>query len=201
VNAVAVGDLPQIDEFACVGCGACVSECPVKVFDLAHYTDSQTEAELEGLLEGKSEDIRIIGFFGDVLAYVAADSAGTARMEYPPGIRIMRVPSASRIARREILMAFALGADGVVLSDEEGGEIAHIVEKRIEALRGELDSLGIGKDRVTFVPMLLPIYKVLPKMIETFDKKIRQLGKVSEEARAKAATAAEKMSEPVFGKR
>jgi len=200
VNAVAVGDLPQIDDFACVGCGACVSECPVKVFDLAHYTDSQTEAELEGLLDGRSEGIKIIGFFGDVLAYVAADSAGTARMEYPPGIRIMRVPSAARIARHEILKAFALGADGVVLSDEEGGEIAHIIEKRIEALRGELDSLGIGKDRVTFVPMLLPIYKVLPKMIETFDKKIRQLGKVSEEARAKAAAAAEKMSEPVFGK-
>ncbi len=85
---------------------------------------------MEGLLAGEGDDVRIIGFFGDVLAYVAADTAGTASMEYPSGIRIMRVPSAARIARREVLEAFAAGADGVLLSDEEGGEMAHVVEDR-----------------------------------------------------------------------
>lgn len=200
VRAISVGDMPSVDQIACIGCGACVSECPVSVFDLAHYTDEQLRAEVEGVLEDESDDVRTIGFFGDVLSYVAADSAGTARIEYTAKIHIVRVPSAARVARKEILEAFAAGADGVVLSDEEGGEIADVVERRIEAMSDELDSLGIGKDRVGFIPMLLPIYKVLPKMIENFEKKVVALGKLSPEARAKAREAAGKRAEPVFGK-
>jgi heterodisulfide reductase subunit A len=194
-----VDEFPSVDTIACIGCGACVSECPEKVFELANYTDSQIDAEIRGLLDDASPDIRVIGFFGDVLAYVAADTAGTARLEYPSSIRIMRVPSAARIGRREILEAFADGADGVVLSDEEGGEIAHIVEARLKSLAPELDALGLGKDRVTFVPMLLPIYKVLPKYVDTFDKKIKQLGKVPKEVRMKALDACKQKVDPVFG--
>ena len=199
VRAISVDEFPSVDTIACIGCGACVSECPEKVFELANYTDSQIDAEIRGLLDDASPDIRVIGFFGDVLAYVAADTAGTARLEYPSSIRIMRVPSAARIGRREILEAFADGADGVVLSDEEGGEIAHIVEARLKSLAPELDALGLGKDRVTFVPMLLPIYKVLPKYVDTFDKKIKQLGKVPKEVRMKALDACKQKVDPVFG--
>jgi coenzyme F420-reducing hydrogenase delta subunit len=156
---------------------------------------------MKGLLDEASPDVRILGLFGDLLAYVAADSAGTARLEYPPSVRIMRVPSAARTGRREILRAFAYGADGVLLSDEEGGEIAHIVEERLKALGPELDALGIGRDRVTFVPMLLPVYKVLPKYVDTFDKKVKQLGKVANEIRAKALEASGTRHDPVFGPR
>ncbi len=201
VNAVAVGDLPQVDQIACIGCGACVSECPVRVFDLAHYTDRQVAAAVEGLLAAPSDDVRVLGVFGDVLAYVAADTAGTARLEYPSAIRILRLPSAARFARKEILKAFAAGADGVMLSDEEGGELAHVVEERLKALWPELDRLGIGRERVTFMPMLLPIYKVLPKFVDTFEKKVRQLGKLGEAARASAREASERESEPVFGRK
>ncbi len=200
-GSITVGDLPEVDQISCIGCGACVSECPVRVFDLAHYTDQQVAASIEGLLSEPSEDVRVLGVFGDVLAYVAADSAGTARMEYPPAIRIIRLPSAARLARREILKAFADGADGVMLSDEEGGEIAHIVEERLKALGPELDGLGIGRERVTFVPMLLPIYKVLPKFVDTFEKKVRQLGKLGDEARSKAREAAGMQSDPVFARK
>jgi len=199
VRAIQVDEFPRVDSIACIGCGACVSECPEGVFGLAHYTDSQIHDEITGILDKDAMGLRIIGFFGDVLAYVAADTAGTARLEYPPSIRMMRVPSAARIGRKEILLAFASGADGVMLSDEEGGEIAHIVESRLKALAPELDSLGIGKDRVTFVPMLLPVYKVLPKLVDTFDKKIKQLGKVPKEVREKALEASRTKVTPVFG--
>lgn len=200
-RAISVGEMPEIDQIACIGCGACVSECPTKVFELAHYTDRQLRQQVEGVLEGETDETRIIGFFGDVLAYVAADLAGTARMEYPASIRVIRVPSAARTGRGEILTAFGKGADGVVLSDEEDGEAAHLTEKRLEALGPELDALGIGSDRVVFIPMLLPIYKVLPKMIETFDKKVASLGTLSPEVRARALAAAETPSDPVFGRK
>ena len=201
VKAIQVDEFPRIDSIACIGCGACVSECPEGVFDLAHYTNSQIEAEISGILDEDAQGIRILGFFGDTLAYVAADSAGTARLEYPPSMRMMRMPSAARIGRKEILLAFARGADGVALSDEEGGEIGHIVETRLKALSPELDALGIGKDRVVFIPMLLPVYKVLPKLVDNFDKKIKQLGKLPKEARKKALEALSIRTTPVFGPR
>jgi heterodisulfide reductase subunit A len=201
VKAIQVDEFPRIDTIACIGCGACVSECPEHVFELAHYTTDQVEAEIKGLMEGESEDIRILGAFGDILAYVTADTVGTARMEYPTSIRIMRVPSAARLGRKEILEAFAWGADGVLLSDEEGGEIGHIVEERLKALGPELDGIGIGKDRVTFVPMLLPVYKVLPKYVDTFDKKIRTMGKLPKQVRLKALEASRLKATPVFGPR
>ena len=200
MNAVSVNEMPSIDQIACIGCGACVSECPTDVFDLAHYTDKQLRAEVEGILSEDSNEIRTIGFFGDILAYVAADSAGTARIQYPPGIHIIRVPSAARVGRKEILHAFASGADGVVLSDEEGGEAAHAVEKRLEVLGEELDALGIGRARVAFIPMLLPIYKVLPKMIEAFEKKVKAAGKLSPDAIANARKAMDEEAAPVFGR-
>lgn len=199
VKAIQVDEFPRIDTITCIGCGACVSECPEGVIDIAHYTDSQLDAEMKGLLNEEGADIRILGMFGDVLAYVAADSAGTARMEYPASIRMMRLPSAARAGRREILRAFAYGADGVLLSDEEGGEMSHIVEERLKALGPELDALGIGKGRITFVPMLLPVYKVLPKYIDTFDKKVKQLGRLSKETRKRALEAAGLKVNPVFG--
>jgi len=69
----------------------------------------------------------------------------------------------------------------------------------LKSLGPELDALGIGKDRVVFVPMLLPIYKVLPKLVDNFDKKVKALGKVSKESRAKALEASKKKADPVFG--
>jgi hypothetical protein len=47
--------------------------------------------------------------------------------------------------------------------------------------------------------MLLPVYKVLPKLIDTFDKKIKQLGKIPPEIRMRALEAAKVKSMPVFG--
>jgi heterodisulfide reductase subunit A len=197
-HAIVVDALPELDTIACIGCGACVSECPTKVFDLAHYTDGQLDATTRGLLADEGDDIRILGFFGDVLSYVAADSAGTARMEYSPSTRILRVPSAARVARSEILRAFAYGADGVILSDEENGEMARIAEERLKSMGEELDSLGIGRGRVVFIPMLLPIYKVLPKLIDNFDKKVGLLGRLPDDVRSRALEASRETKPPVF---
>ncbi|MCJ7607689.1 MAG: FAD-dependent oxidoreductase [Thermoplasmata archaeon] len=197
-RAIVIDGLPELDLIACIGCGACVSECPTKVFDLAHYTDGQLDAAVRGLLSGEGDDIRILGFFGDVLSYVAADSAGTARMEYSPSTRILRVPSAARVARSDILRAFAYGADGVMLSDEENGEMANIAEERLKSMGEELDSLGIGRGRVVFIPMLLPIYRVLPKLIDNFDKKVGRLGRLPDDARSRALEASQETKPPVF---
>ncbi|MEE9150883.1 MAG: FAD-dependent oxidoreductase, partial [Thermoplasmata archaeon] len=96
VNAITLEPEIALDSFTCIGCGACIPECEFDALDMWHYTEAQIKAGISGILEGKVEGSEpvIIGFFGDRLAYTAADSAGTARIHYSPEIRIIRVPTA-----------------------------------------------------------------------------------------------------------
>ena len=66
------------------------------------------------------------------------------------------------------MIAFENGADGVLLSEEGGGEFSELIEKRLEECRPILEEKGIKKDRLQFMPMLLPTFKVMPKMIDMF---------------------------------
>ena len=104
-------------------------------------------------------------------------------MSYPYEIRIIRVPTAARISLKHILFAFSRGADGVLLSDEEGGELIDVIDKRLEEYRAKLEELGLEKDRLQFMPMLLPTFKVMPKLIDMFVKKVKKMGRVMEERR------------------
>jgi coenzyme F420-reducing hydrogenase delta subunit len=49
-------------------------------------------------------------------AYAAADLAGVSRLQYPPNLRVIRVPCSGRINPNFILQSFARGADGVLVA-------------------------------------------------------------------------------------
>jgi len=49
-------------------------------------------------------------------SYAAADLAGSMRLEYPPNVRIIRVPCTGRVDGLHMLRALEKGADGVFLS-------------------------------------------------------------------------------------
>ena len=48
--------------------------------------------------------------------YAGADLAGISRIQYPPNIRIIRVPCTGRINPFYIVKALQTGADGVLVS-------------------------------------------------------------------------------------
>jgi F420-non-reducing hydrogenase iron-sulfur subunit len=48
-------------------------------------------------------------------AYMAADTAGSLRQEYPANIKIIRLPCTGKTDARYILEAFEKGADGVYI--------------------------------------------------------------------------------------
>lgn len=77
----------------------------------------KTEAEYKGtmIMNGVFEP-KIVAFCCNWCAYSAADLAGVSRLQYPSGIRIIRVMCSSRVNPNFILTAFHLGADGVLLS-------------------------------------------------------------------------------------
>lgn len=95
----------------------------------------------------------IIGFTCNWCSYRAADLAGTARIEYPPNVRLIRVMCSGRIDPAFVLKALADGADGVLIAGCHPGE-CHYLEQNIKALRRHrlllrtLAQLGIEPERV-----------------------------------------------------
>jgi len=59
---------------------------------------------------------KIIAFACNWCAYSAADLAGVSRLQYPTGMRIIRVLCSGRINPNFILKSFELGADGVLVA-------------------------------------------------------------------------------------
>lgn len=59
---------------------------------------------------------KIIGFCCNWCSYAGADLAGVSRLQYPPSIRIIRVPCSGRVNPQFVIRAFQRGADGVLVS-------------------------------------------------------------------------------------
>ncbi|HHY95122.1 MAG TPA: hydrogenase iron-sulfur subunit, partial [Firmicutes bacterium] len=65
---------------------------------------------------------RLIGFCCNWCSYAGADLAGTSRLEYPPNIRVIRVPCSGRVNPQFIVRAFQKGADGVLVAGCHPGD-------------------------------------------------------------------------------
>ncbi|MCS7139450.1 MAG: hydrogenase iron-sulfur subunit [Candidatus Nezhaarchaeota archaeon] len=123
----------------------------------------------------------IVAFCCEHCAYAAADLAGTSRMQYPPNVRIVKVPCTGRVDMLYILKAFQLGADGVFVAGcLKGG--CHFIdgnlkaEARVQFLKRILDSLGFGGDRLDMFFMSSSMANEFVKVAREFTEKIRKLG-------------------------
>jgi len=98
----------------------------------------------------------IIGFTCNWCSYRAADLAGTARVKYPPNIRLIRLMCSGRLDPTFVLKAFTEGADAVMISGCHPGECHYIEQnikalRRFELLRRTIEALGIEPQRLQLV--------------------------------------------------
>lgn len=123
----------------------------------------------------------IIGFTCNWCSYRAADLAGTARMKYPPNIRLVRLMCSGRLDPTFVLKAFAGGADAVLVSGCHPGE-CHYLEQNYKALRRfmllkrTLIQLGIEPDRLRLVWASAAEGARLSEEITKFTEDVRKLG-------------------------
>jgi F420-non-reducing hydrogenase iron-sulfur subunit len=95
---------------------------------------------------------KIVGFLCNWCSYRAADLAGTARIKYATNVRIVRTMCSGRVDPSFVLKAFALGADGVMITGCHPGECHYLVQnhktlRRFEMLRPTLRALGVEDAR------------------------------------------------------
>jgi F420-non-reducing hydrogenase iron-sulfur subunit len=103
--------------------------------------------------ERKTEfEPRIVAFFCNWCTYLAADLAGTARLQHAPNTRVIRVMCSGRVDPQFVLDAFAKGADGVLIGGCHPGD-CHYQEGNYKALRRYnllkrmLKDMGIEEER------------------------------------------------------
>lgn len=94
----------------------------------------------------------VLAFSCNWCSYRAADLAGTARVKYPPNVRMIRLMCSGRLDPTFVLKAFACGADGVVMTGCWPADCHYRVQnvkalRRFELLHRVLEDLGIERGR------------------------------------------------------
>ncbi len=99
----------------------------------------------------------IIAYCCEHCAYAAADLAGSLRKEYPPNIKIIKIPCSGKADKILILKSLQGGADGVF--------VAGCLEGDCHFKTGNLKA----KQRVTYLKKLLKDINFQPERVEMFN--------------------------------
>lgn len=123
----------------------------------------------------------IVAFTCHYCAYAAADLAGIMRLQYPPNIRIIKLPCSGAVDLLHILKAFEQGADGVFVAGcLEGG--CHFLEgnlrtkQRVERAKHILERVGVGGKRLEMFFMSSAEGARFAEVAKEMTQRIKDLG-------------------------
>ncbi len=111
---------------------------------------------------------KIVAYCCNFCAFAAADLAGAMRVQYPPNVRIIRLPCTGKIDAIHLMKAFEHGADGVF--------VAGCLEGQCHYLEGNLRA----KKRVAYVKRLLAEVGIEPGRAEMFNLSSAEGGRFAE---------------------
>ena len=185
VNAISMVDgKATVDPFQCVGCGACIPVCPKEAIDFRNSTNRQLIAQLRGVLADKAAgEVRIVAFVDRNVGYTGMDFLGLDRANYPENIRIVAVPSTAILGIKHLLVAFAFGADGVLVIEGSQEVDERFTKKRMIDFGKELGAYGVESMRVRYSYVPLPVYKKAAELFGMFTERIKKFGPLAEDKR------------------
>jgi coenzyme F420-reducing hydrogenase delta subunit len=124
---------------------------------------------------------RIVAYVCNWCTYLGADLAGTARLEYPPNVRIIRLPCTGRIDTNLVVKAFEVGADAVLVSGCHPGDCHYTAgnyhaRRRWMLFRDLLDVVGFDMRRIHFTWISAAEGKKFQQTITEITEQTRALG-------------------------
>jgi len=124
---------------------------------------------------------RIVAFLCTWCSYAGADLAGVSRMQYPPNIRVVRVPCSGRINPLFILAALQNGADGVLVSGCHPGDCHYlsgnlVARRKFNTIRDLLAYAGIEPERVQFSWVSASEGGRFSELVRQVSEDVRKLG-------------------------
>ncbi len=124
---------------------------------------------------------RIIAFLCNWCSYAGADLAGISRLQYPPNVRVIRVPCSGRVNPYFIIKSLQQGVDGVLVSGCHPGDCHYIsgnlvARRRFAILKRILEFVGIEKGRVQFSWISAAEGERFSQVIKEITQEIKTLG-------------------------
>ena len=142
--------------------------------------ETVVKAEQENKVDEEWEP-KIIAFLCNWCSYAGADLAGVSRIQYPPSIRVVRVPCSGRVNPYFIIKSLTDGWDGVVVSGCHPGDCHYIsgnlvARRRFSILEELLEFFGIEPDRVHFMWASAAEGERFAVLIRKATAKVKKLG-------------------------
>jgi coenzyme F420-reducing hydrogenase delta subunit len=126
--------------------------------ELQSKSHTETGGVTDGVVAAHQSEAwnpKVIAFLCNWCSYAGADLAGISRIQYPPNVRVVRVPCSGRVNPLYIIKALQHGADGVLVSGCHPGDCHYIsgnyyARRRFTLLKNLLEAVGIEPGRVNF---------------------------------------------------
>jgi F420-non-reducing hydrogenase iron-sulfur subunit len=123
----------------------------------------------------------ITAFYCIYCGYMAADTAGALRIQYPANVKFVRLPCSGKTDVRYLLEAFEQGADGVYVVACPIGNCHHVGgnergRARVQRARQILDDVGIGGERLEIFYVSGSQAGAFVQAARTMTERIRKLG-------------------------
>ena len=123
----------------------------------------------------------ILAFLCNWCSYAGADLAGSARMQYPETVRIVRVPCSGRADPMFVLKGFQKGFDGVMVLGCHPGDCHYAkgnyyARRRIAMTQDLLKALGIPAERFHFEWVSASEGNRFSALIKEFTRQLQELG-------------------------
>ena len=124
---------------------------------------------------------KLVGFLCNWCSYTGADLAGTARMKYPPNLRVIRVMCSGRVDPNFVLEALARGADGVLVlgchpGDCHYSEGNYKCQRRVPLTRKLAEQMGIDPRRIRLEWVSASEGARFTRVVTEFTEQVRALG-------------------------
>ena len=142
----------------------------------------QTTTAAAGVAAAKgAHEVKVIGILCNWCSYAGADGAGTARLQQPLNLRIVRVPCTGRVDPLMVLKAFEKGADGVLISGCHPGDCHYsegnyYARRKFELLDRLIPHLGIEPERFRYTWVSASEAGRWQQVVTEFVEQVKALG-------------------------
>jgi len=131
----------------------------------------------------ENNEIKIVAFCCHYCAFAAADLAGSMRLQYPIGVRIIKLPCTGKLDVIYILKTFEEGADAVFVAGCLEGSCHYMegnirAKKRVAYLKKILTELEIDPGRVEMFNLSSAMGNRFAEIVEEMTERVKQLGHV-----------------------
>ena len=131
---------------------------------------------------------KIMAYCCNFCAFAAADLAGAMRLQYPPSVRIVRLPCTGKVDAIHLMKAFEEGADGVFVAGCLEGQCHYLegnlrARKRVAYVKRLLAEVQIEPERIDMFNLSSAMGGRFAEIVEEMTQRIKELGPVNADRR------------------